>query len=212
MSACVISGFCISRHATARTRSIASQWTASRPGGGAFAGRSPVVPPFAVGGGSSASSELSTLSGSTLALRHMLAATKDGSSNSDESLDICALSSLFALAVAGSMAAVNGASTTSAEADGPTPMATSDFADHDASGTSSSSSNTRRPVHIRRTVKRHSGSSMEQLEYVESALPSRFHFYNTSDCEPAFTENNKMDLLSASKPYQVRFLFLFLLL
>jgi hypothetical protein len=113
------------------------------------------------------------------------------------------LASLVALAAAGSLAVDGSPSSTSAEAK---PLATSDFAsvplvDHDCSKGSISSSP--RKVQIRRTVRRRYNSLEDMMQKTETKLPSRFYFYNTSDCEPSITEDQKLDVLSAARPYEV---------
>ena len=201
MAACAFSTLCVGRHATARTRSLASQWSAPRPG---VAVRPPALPQLTAVG-SSSSYEFSTLSGSSkLGLQQSISG-KDGG---ESTFDSAAFTSLVALAAASSMAMISSGSNYSAAAE-PKPMATSDFAAPTASlqGAHSSEAPTKShpKVQIRRTVRRlfSSDSDKNNKQKTQSELPRRFQFYRTADCDPAFTEDQKRDVLSAAKPYNV---------
>jgi hypothetical protein len=88
-------------------------------------------------------------------------------------------------------------------------MATSDFAAPTSplQGANSSEAQTKShpKVQIRRTVRRlfSSDSDKNNMQKTQSELPRRFQFYRTADCDPAFTEDQKRDVLSAAKPYDV---------
>lgn len=124
MATCALTSFCVGRHATARTRSLASQWSSSsstRPG-------STTIRPYPATG--VAMGSFSTMSGTvnpesvevlpSAVLQRVLAnasQNQQGKTNqkSSDSWDLSIVPSLLALAATGSVALLSSPSYTSAE-------------------------------------------------------------------------------------------------
>ena len=224
MAACALSTLCVGRHATARTRSLASQWSSStsRPGGTLRPASTNIAQTIGIGGFSTTPSSSSSIDISTAALQRILAANQQGGNNGDNSsrtpFDLAAMSSLFALAVTGSVAMSTSPSYTSAEPSprrAPAPMATSSkfasfppspFSNPLSEPNTSATATARPKVQIRRTVRRRYGDATGPFAVHDANnLPARFHFYqNAAECEGApYQEEQKKDVLSDSKPYEV---------